>query len=100
AGIAPNPQPLPEKPAAPKFGAAMTDTITYQGFYNFIAQYIDKKTIIGSDPSMNYFGSLLLRVGATGGYVAQPSYSSIGYIAPAATGICLAKASDQRVMVF
>ena len=35
-----------------------------------------------------------------GGFIAQSSYSSIGYIAPAATGICLAKNSDQRVMVF
>ena len=34
------------------------------------------------------------------GYFAQPSYSSIGYIGPAATGICLAKKADQRVMVF
>jgi indolepyruvate decarboxylase len=43
---------------------------------------------------------LLLKVGAARGYVAQSSYSSIGYIGPAATGICLAKGADQRVMVF
>lgn len=74
--------------------------ITYQGFYDFIAQYIDENTIIGSDASMNYFGSLLLKVGAPRGYIAQPSYSAIGYIGPAATGVCLAKKSDQRVLVF
>jgi indolepyruvate decarboxylase len=75
-------------------------TITYQGFYDFIAKYVTDATIIGSDASMNYFGTLLLKVGAARGYVAQPSYSSIGYIGPAATGICLAKEESQRVMVF
>jgi indolepyruvate decarboxylase len=90
----------PEKPtySAPAMGAA--DEITYQGFYNFVQQYIDKNTIVGSDASMNYFGSMLLDVPGPGGFVAQSSYSSIGYIAAAATGICLAKAPHQRVMVF
>src|SRR5205085_246520 len=32
--------------------------------------------------------------------IAQSSYSSIGYIAAAATGLCLAKDKSQRVMVF
>jgi indolepyruvate decarboxylase len=41
-----------------------------------------------------------MKVGAPGGFVVQSSYSAIGYTAPAATGICLAKKSDQRVMVF
>ncbi|WP_280707817.1 MULTISPECIES: thiamine pyrophosphate-dependent enzyme [Kitasatospora] len=49
---------------------------------------------------MNYFGSLLLDVPAPGGFIVQSSYSSIGYIAAAATGVCLAKRDDQRVMVF
>jgi indolepyruvate decarboxylase len=54
---------------------------------------------------MNYFGTLLLKVSAARGYFAQSSYSSIGYIVPAATGICLAMRNDekkinQRVMVF
>jgi indolepyruvate decarboxylase len=98
--VAPKVRNLPEKLAcsAPTVGSA--DEITYQGFYNFIQQYIDKNTIVGSDASMNYFGSLLLDVPSPGGFVAQSSYSSIGYIAPAATGICLAKRRDQRVMVF
>lgn len=76
------------------------DEITYQGFYEVIPPYIDENTIIGSDASLNYFGSLLLTVPTAGGFIAQSSYSSIGYIAPAATGICLAKSADQRVMVF
>ncbi len=98
--VAPKVRNLPEKLAysAPTVGSA--DEITYQGFYNFIQQYIDKNTIVGSDASMNYFGSLLLDVPNPGGFVVQSSYSSIGYIAPAATGICLAKGRDQRVMVF
>jgi indolepyruvate decarboxylase len=43
---------------------------------------------------------LLLKVVAARGFFAQPSYSSIGYVVPAATGVCLAKADDERVMVF
>lgn len=76
------------------------DEITYQGFYDAIPRYIDENTILGSDSSLNYFGSLLLKVPAAGGYVVQSSYSAIGYIGPAATGICLAANAKQRVMVF
>jgi indolepyruvate decarboxylase len=91
---------LPQKPGYEGFSAEATDPVTYQGFYDFISEYIDRNTIIGSDASMNYFGSLLLKVRVPGGFIAQPSYSAIGYIAPAATGVCLAKKHDQRVMVF
>jgi indolepyruvate decarboxylase len=80
--------------------ANLDDKITYQGFYDFIPQFIDDNTIVGSDASINYFGSIILKVGAPGGFIAQSSYSSIGYIGPAATGICLAKKNGQRVMVF
>ncbi|MFI9172583.1 alpha-keto acid decarboxylase family protein [Streptomyces lincolnensis] len=98
--IAPKAGKPPEKPArsAPAVGDA--DVITYQGFYNYIQQYIDTNTIVGADASMNYFGSLLLDVPSAGGFIVQSSYSSIGYSAPAATGICLAKEPDQKVMVF
>jgi indolepyruvate decarboxylase len=98
--IAPKVRNLPQKPtqSAPTVGSA--DEITYEGFYNFIQQYIDENTIVGSDASMNYFGSLLLHVPCPGGFIVQSSYSSIGYSAPAATGVCLAKRPDQRVMVF
>lgn len=85
------PTPAPADPVAP---------ITYSGFYDFIPRYVDENTIVGSDASLNYFGSLLLRVPTAGAFFAQPSYSSIGYISPAATGVCLAKRSEQRVMVF
>jgi indolepyruvate decarboxylase len=90
--------PAQQARSAPAPGAG--DVITYQGFYNFIQQYIDENTIVGSDASMNYFGSLLLDVPSQGGFIVQSSYSSIGYIGAAATGICLAKRRDQRVMVF
>jgi indolepyruvate decarboxylase len=98
--VAPKMRNLPENLAysPPTVGSA--DEITYQGFYKFMQPYIDNNTIVGSDASMNYFGSLLLDVPSPGGFVAQSSYSSIGYIGPAATGICLAKRRDQRVMVF
>lgn len=76
------------------------DQITYQGFYDFIPPYIDKDTLVGADSSLNYFGSMLLKVSPIMGFIAQPSYSAIGYIAPAATGVCFAKNKNQKVMVF
>jgi len=94
-------RPAPSLPGAAAYEAPQvepTDEITYQGFFDFIPQFIERDTIVGSDASMNYFGSLLLAV--PGRFVAQSSYSSIGYIAPAATGICLAKDARQRVIVF
>ncbi|MGW1070690.1 alpha-keto acid decarboxylase family protein [Streptomyces aureus] len=91
---------LPETPARSAPAVSAADVITYQGFYDHIQQYVDRNTIVGADASMNYFGSLLLDVPSPGGFVVQSSYSSIGYSAPAATGICLAKRTDQRVMVF
>lgn len=98
--VAPKTRNLPEKRTHSAPTMASGDEITYQGFYDFIQPYIDKNTIVGSDASMNYFGSLLLDVPGGGGFVVQSSYSSIGYAAPAATGICLAKEREQRVMVF
>ena len=98
--VAPKVGSLPKKPARSTANVGSADPITYQGFYNFIQQYIDENTIVGSDASMNYFGSLLLDVPGAGGFIAQSSYSSIGYSAAAATGICLAKRHDQRVIVF
>jgi indolepyruvate decarboxylase len=97
--IAPRTDTMPAKPTLDAPETRPVDEITYQGFYGFIQQYIDENTIVGSDASMSYFGSLLLEVPGQGGFIAQSSYSSIGYIAPAATGLCLAKRPDQRVMV-
>ncbi|MFF9815380.1 alpha-keto acid decarboxylase family protein [Streptomyces sp. NPDC014006] len=98
--IAPKERKLPEMPAhsVPTVGEA--DVITYQGFYNYIQQYIDRDTVVSADASMNYFGSLLLDVPGPGGFIVQSSYSAIGYSGAAATGICLAKDPDQKVLVF
>jgi indolepyruvate decarboxylase len=98
--FAPRARYLPEKFTYGPPAADPAEEITYQGFYTFMQQYLDESVIIGSDASMNYFGSLLLNVPGAGGFVVQSSYSAIGYSAPAATGICLAKRPDQRVMVF
>ncbi|MHB9858938.1 alpha-keto acid decarboxylase family protein [Streptomyces sp. YIM S03343] len=97
--IAPKTPKLPEKPAHTAPTVDEADFITYQGFYNYIQQYVDRDTIVSADASMNYFGSLLLDVPSPGGFIVQSSYSSIGYSAPAATGICLAKHPDQKVIV-
>ncbi|MBX4891425.1 alpha-keto acid decarboxylase family protein [Rhizobium bangladeshense] len=93
-------QTLPAKTArqAPVVNPAAE--ITYQGFYDFIQQQIDGNTIVGADASLNYFGSLLLEVGARRGFIVQSSYSAIGYIGPAATGVSLAKQDKQRLLVF
>ena len=95
------PQDLPQKPADKAPIINLDDEITYQGFYDFIPQYIDGNTIVGSDASMNYFGSLLLlRWRPQEVLLHSHPILSIGYIAAAATGICLAKTTNQRVMVF
>lgn len=98
--VAPKTPHLPEKPVQRVPTVDSTGQITYQGFYDFIQKYVDENTIVGCDASLNYFGSLLLHVPAQGAFVAQSSYSAIGYMGPAATGICLAKEGDQRVIVF
>jgi indolepyruvate decarboxylase len=93
-------QNIPQKPGFKAPSVSLTDAISYQGFYEFVQQYIDKNTIVDSDASLNYFGSLLLNVPSAGGCIVQASYSAIGYSAAAATGICLAKKDEQRVMAF
>ncbi|ULR47375.1 thiamine pyrophosphate-dependent enzyme [Rhizobium sp. K102] len=93
-------QGLPSKTARQAPVVNPADEITYQGFYDFIRQQIDGNTIVGADASLNYFGSLLLEVGARRGFIVQSSYSAIGYIGPAATGVSLAKQANQRLLVF
>lgn len=97
--IAPKSRNLPQRAARSAPTVDSGAEITYQGFYNFIQPYIDENTIVGSDASLSYFGSLLLDIPTAGAFIAQSSYSAIGYIAPAATGICLAKRPEQKVMV-
>ncbi|MBB2712791.1 thiamine pyrophosphate-binding protein (plasmid) [Rhizobium sophoriradicis] len=93
-------QSLPAKTARQAPVVNPASEITYQGFYDLIQQQIDGNTIVGADASLNYFGSLLLEVGARRGFIVQSSYSAIGYIGPAATGVSLAKQANQRLLVF
>lgn len=94
-----NAQAVPPRPQYKAPDVKPTDQITYQGLYDFIPRYVDENTIVGSDASLNYFGSILLKVPAQGGFIAQSSYSSIGYISAAATGMCLARKNNERVIV-
>ncbi|WP_027487736.1 alpha-keto acid decarboxylase family protein [Allorhizobium undicola] len=89
-------------PAAPLPSPAASDAdkVTYQGFYQSIQNHIDENTLVGADASLNYFGGMALKVSAPSGFIIQSSYSSIGYMTAAATGVCLAKAENQRLMVF
>jgi indolepyruvate decarboxylase len=100
ANITTQPQELPQKETPILVSKNPSDKLDYQGFYDFIPRYIDNNTILGADASMNYFGSLLLKAGKPRGFIVQSSYSAIGYIGPAATGLSLAKKINQRVMVF
>lgn len=93
-------QTLPAKTAKQALVMNPADELTYQGFYDFIQHQIDGNTIVGADASLNYFGSMLLDVSARRGFIVQSSYSAIGYIGPAATGVSLAKQDKQRLMVF
>lgn len=99
-GVKCKPQALPQQQAAEAPQVSPDDKLDYQGFYDAVAKYVDADMILGCDASLNYFGSLLLKVRLQRSYVAQPSYSAIGYIGPAATGICLATEGRHRVMVF
>ena len=91
---------LPQQGSTAKPAVGPGGKISYQGFYDFIQPHIDDNIIVGADASLNYFGCIGLKVPAKGGFIAQSSYSAIGYIAPAATGVSLAKRPEQRVMVF
>ena len=91
---------LPERLIQASPSAELQGQITYQGFYDFIPKYIDEHTIVGADASMNYFGCLELKVPAAGGFFVKSCYSAIGYIGPAAPGVCLAKGKGSRVMAF
>lgn len=91
---------LPLKEVRKSVTKIATDTVTYQGFYDFIPKYIDKNTIVGGGTSLNYFGTMLLDIDTPGGFIAQAAYTDIGFITPAATGACMAMKSDQRMMIF
>ena len=84
----------------PRPKPGLTDPIEYQGFYDFIADYIDQKKIIGSDPSMNYFGSMLLKVGVRGGYMASPLIPRSVISARLRPVFAWPSGPDQRVVVF
>lgn len=100
AGVTCKDQDLPSPPGYVAPAVDLDAGITYQGFYDFIPDFIPKNSILGSDASLNYFGSILYKVGAKGSFIIQSSYSAIGYIAPAATGICLAEKDGRRVVMF
>jgi indolepyruvate decarboxylase len=99
-GVTCKPGTVSQRPGLAEPDVSLRDPISYQGFYEFIQKYVGENTIVGADPSLNYFGCMALKVSARGGFIAQSSYSSIGYIAAAATGLSLAKTNNQRVMVF
>lgn len=78
---------------------ASDDPITYQGFYDFIGDYIEEDTILLGGTGLNFFGSHELPVHSRSGFVTQAAYADIGYVTPAAIGVELGT-DEKRVMVF
>lgn len=87
----------PDDPDAP---TGPDETLTYQGFYDAVSQYVDASTVVMGGTGFNYFGSMSLPTLRQSGYVAQAAYADIGYVTPAAVGVDFAVDDDVRVMVF
>jgi indolepyruvate decarboxylase len=85
--------------ARPRASTAPDAKITYQGFYDFIAEYVGNDTLLMSGTGLDRLGALTLPAVAPSGFVSQAIYGDAGYVTPAAIGAELA--SDcERVLVF
>lgn len=89
--------------AAPSPGSAPSPdpdaTMTFQGFFNLISDYVDDDTILMSGIGLDRFGSQTLPVRTGSGFVCQGAYCDKGYVTPAAIGVDLGSSAD-RVFVF
>ena len=76
---------------------APDDHITYQGFFDAVAPYVDDDTILVSGTGLTRRGSQSLPVQTPSGFVCQAVYGDIGHAPPAAMGVTLGS-GDERVM--
>lgn len=72
--------------------------ITYQGFYDLIAEYVEPDTLVMSGVGLDRFGSAMLPVRGPSGFICQAAYGDVGYAAPAAIGADLGTEAE-RVLV-
>jgi len=78
---------------------APDEQLTYQGFYDTVADYVADDAVVMGGTGLNFFGSLELPVDTESSFVSQAAYADIGYVTPASVGVDLGT-DDQRVMVF
>jgi len=79
----------PTAPAAP---------ITYDGFYDTVANYVTDNTIVVGGTGLDRFGSRAVPIPAPSGFICQAAYRDVGHAPPAAIGADLAS-DDERVLV-
>lgn len=84
---------------APDVDVEADDQITYQGFYDAVADHVPDDAVVMGGTGLNFFGSLELPVDTASGFVSQAAYADIGYVTPASVGVDL-ESDDRRVMVF
>ncbi|PSQ96713.1 MAG: hypothetical protein BRD55_05400 [Bacteroidetes bacterium SW_9_63_38] len=71
--------------------------ITYQGFFDTVAPYVDDDTILVSGTGLDRWGSQSVPVSAPSGFVCQAVYGDVGHAPPAAMGVDLGS-DDERVI--
>jgi indolepyruvate decarboxylase len=73
--------------------------LTQAVLWRHIQKYLKQRDIIVSDTGTSFFASANLTLPDGASFIAQPTWSSLGYALPAALGTCLA-APDRRQLVF
>jgi indolepyruvate decarboxylase len=72
--------------------------ITYQGFFDTVAPYVDDDKILVSGTGLDRWGSQSLPVQTPSGFVCQAVYGDVGHAPPAAMGADLGS-GDERVIL-
>jgi len=86
--------PLPAPPAGPEV------PVTYEAFFQRLAQIIDPSTVVLADLSVSLHVAPRLRIPRSSGFVAQAAWEAIGYVMGAAVGVgCAAPALRPIVVV-
>ena len=72
--------------------------ITYQGFYDLVAEYVEPDTLVMNGVGLDRLGGATLPVRGPSGFICQAAYGDVGYVAPAAIGAGLGTEAE-RVLV-
>ena len=78
---------------------ASDDHITYQGFFDTVAPYVDDDTILVSGTGLDRWGSQSLSIQTPSGFVCQAVYGDVGHAPPAAMGVDLGSGDERVIMV-